>query len=347
MHLIFQPFHCFAWLLLGLVTLGNAQADTSSPAPAMVRAVLFLGPDCTECDEVIDFLLPSLVRHYGGRLEIAAFDTSQPGGASLLQSAVAAGTLEEPAVLPTVLVGGQVFTGLMGIAMHLGDDLETVATIPGASRWPELQGLEERLPQGLSDLRERLASAPGDEPFVAQAPGSSVPDRIANGLAVVVLVVMVLALVHSLVRVRRPGRQTGVTGALITAVVLVGLGVSAYTSYTSLAGIEPMCGPVGSCATVQNSEYAKLFGIPMGVLGLFGYSAILITWLAARRLSPIGGAWRWLPWALSLFGVVFSIRLTALEPFVIGHTCLWCLGSAITITAALWLLSGETRGPVR
>jgi uncharacterized membrane protein len=80
----------------------------------------------------------------------------------------------------------------------------------------------------------------------------------------------------------------------------------------------------------------------MGVVGLVGYGAILVTWLVARRASPRGGGWHWLPWGITLAGVLFSIRLTALEPFVIGATCIWCLGSAIAITVLLWLLSGET-----
>jgi uncharacterized membrane protein len=44
--------------------------------------------------------------------------------------------------------------------------------------------------------------------------------------------------------------------------------------------------------------------------------------------------------AMSLLGVVFSIYLTTLEPFVIGATCAWCLTSAIVQAAILWLASG-------
>jgi hypothetical protein len=35
--------------------------------------------------------------------------------------------------------------------------------------------------------------------------------------------------------------------------------------------------------------------------------------------------------------------LAALGYFVIGATCLWCLGSAVSIMVVLWLLSGDTR----
>ena len=40
------------------------------------------------------------------------------------------------------------------------------------------------------------------------------------------------------------------------------------------------------------------------------------------------------------FGVLFSSYLTYLEPFVIGATCLWCLTSALILTAMLWLAAG-------
>jgi uncharacterized membrane protein len=34
-------------------------------------------------------------------------------------------------------------------------------------------------------------------------------------------------------------------------------------------------------------------------------------------------------------GVLFSIYLTFLEPFVIGATCAWCLSSAVIMTLLL------------
>jgi len=340
MRLIALVLRQLVWLTLGLVALVGPLAKAADSGQVMVRAVLFHAPDCGECQEVFDFLLPALLEHYQGRIQIAAFDISHPAGAGLLRAASEARMVEQSTTLPVILAGGKAFAGLRSIALHLGDDFETLAALPEASQWPAVPGMAELAAEGLSNLQTRLESAPTDEGSGPQP--SSSADNIANGLAVVVLLVMALALLHSLVRVRRPAKPATGNGALITAVVLAGLLVSAYTAYTSVAEAELTCGPIGNCAAVQNSEYAKLFGIPMGVLGLLGYTSILVTWLAARRLSPKGGSWRWLPWALALFGVLFSLRLTALEPFVIGHTCLWCLGSALSVTATLWLLSGET-----
>ena len=44
--------------------------------------------------------------------------------------------------------------------------------------------------------------------------------------------------------------------------------------------------------------------------------------------------------ALALFGTLFSIYLTFLEPFVIGATCAWCLTSAVSMTLILLLVAG-------
>jgi uncharacterized membrane protein len=44
---------------------------------------------------------------------------------------------------------------------------------------------------------------------------------------------------------------------------------------------------------------------------------------------------------MSVLGVLFSVYLTFLEPFVIGATCAWCLSSAVLMTALMWLSAGD------
>jgi uncharacterized membrane protein len=89
---------------------------------------------------------------------------------------------------------------------------------------------------------------------------------------------------------------------------------------------------------VQQSPYAHLFGIiPIGVLGVMGYLAIGSVW----QFSIMGPSrWRkislFILWGLLLFGTLFSIYLTFLEPFVIGATCAWCLTSAVVMTLLFW-----------
>ncbi len=85
----------------------------------------------------------------------------------------------------------------------------------------------------------------------------------------------------------------------------------------------------------------------MGVLGLVGYGAILVSWLIALNRSTYGGGWHWLPWGIAMISVLFSLRLTVLSLFVIGATCVWCLGSAVAVSVLLWLLSGATSSRIR
>jgi uncharacterized membrane protein len=333
------------FLLLGLAALVSPARATDAEASApMVRALLFYAKDCPPCDAAFDYLLPALHEHYGKRLQIAAVDASRPEGEALYRAAGAHGAPPEWTGQPTAVVATRVIVGTDAIAAELGDAFETLATDPAAGRWPDLPGLPALLAEGLGTVQARIAAAPTLEgPATPRPEAAGDRDRIANALAVVVLVGMIGALAHALARVRRGGEPAGTGIWLIPALALVGIGVSAYTGYTSLAGVSPVCGPIGSCDLVQKSEYARLFGIPMGVLGVLGYAVTLGAWILGRRLSPAGGGWRWLPWAIAFAGVLFSIRLTALEPFVIGHTCLWCLASAISMTSLLWLLSGETR----
>jgi uncharacterized membrane protein len=123
---------------------------------------------------------------------------------------------------------------------------------------------------------------------------------------------------------------------------LIGFCVAGYLAYVETTQGTAVCGPVGDCNTVQQSEYARLFGIlPIGILGLAGYVMIFLAWLVARyasgRIMDLA--------AISLFimtvlGTLFSMYLTWLEPFVIGATCAWCLTSAILMTTLMLLSVG-------
>lgn len=121
--------------------------------------------------------------------------------------------------------------------------------------------------------------------------------------------------------------------------VIGGLAVAGYLTFIESTGAKVSCGPSGGCLAVQSSKYAILFGVlPVGILGLAGYVAILAAWLVAqfgpvslRKTASVG------MWALCIFGVLFSIYLTFLEPFVIGATCMWCLSSAVLMVILLLL----------
>jgi uncharacterized membrane protein len=179
-----------------------------------------------------------------------------------------------------------------------------------------------------------LLAAGADEEahgFVARV----LTDPRGNGLAILVLGGMIATVVRSLLA-RCPARATRTRPLdwLTPVLGLAGVGVASYLAHVEVRGVEAVCGPVGDCNTVQQSEWARLFGVvPIGVLGVLGFTAILLAW-AVRRWG-MGRAASWAAVALLAmtgFGVLFSIYLTFLEPFVIGATCLWCLSSALIMT---------------
>jgi uncharacterized membrane protein len=169
-------------------------------------------------------------------------------------------------------------------------------------------------------------------------------DPLGNGLAVVVLVLMLGVLGSVLARIpRRAGPRE--PGIWIPLLLVTGALVSAYLAYVETTGATAVCGPVGDCNTVQQSQYATLFGIvPIGVLGLVGYGLMLVLWVFGLEGRPSAGLARRLLLAAAIAGTVFSLYLTFLEPFVIGATCFWCLSSAAIVSALTWLSAAWTHG---
>jgi uncharacterized membrane protein len=124
---------------------------------------------------------------------------------------------------------------------------------------------------------------------------------------------------------RRAGGDRRLRLAALVLAVL-GIGVAGYLTYVHYEGIRPVCGIGGDCEKVQSSEWSELAGIPVALLGLLGYVAILASLLVRREEALIAGA------LLSLVGCGFSLYLTYRELFTIEAICQWCVASAILMT---------------
>jgi uncharacterized membrane protein len=107
----------------------------------------------------------------------------------------------------------------------------------------------------------------------------------------------------------------------------VGLGVASYLTYVHYSGTPPVCSAGGSCLKVQTSIYSKLAGVPVALMGLIGYIAILGSLLAPERETS-----RFATLALTLAGFGFSAYLTYRELFSIHAVCEWCVSSAVILT---------------
>jgi uncharacterized membrane protein len=121
----------------------------------------------------------------------------------------------------------------------------------------------------------------------------------------------------------------------ITMLVLTALGlvVASYLTYIHYAGIKPLCGRNGGgCEIVQTSQYSRLAGVPVALIGLLGYVAILGS-LVARESETS----RFATVAFTVVGFGFSAYLTYRELFTIHHICEYCVSSAVIVTILMCL----------
>jgi uncharacterized membrane protein len=123
---------------------------------------------------------------------------------------------------------------------------------------------------------------------------------------------------------------------------LAGLGVAGYLTWVHYWELEPICaGGSGGCEKVQNSDYAELAGVPVALLGLIGYGAILASLAIPGDLGRFSGL------VLALAGFGFSAWLTYVELFEIDAICQWCVASAAIMTALAVLTSLRFAAPPR
>lgn len=116
------------------------------------------------------------------------------------------------------------------------------------------------------------------------------------------------------------------------ALTVLGIGIASYVTYVHYAGIKPACTAGESCTKVQTSVYSELAGVPVALMGLIGYLAILATLLAPESENT-----RFATLVLTLGGFGFSAYLTYRELFSIHAICEWCVTSAIVMTVLMLL----------
>jgi uncharacterized membrane protein len=344
-----------------------ALAQTDADEDPVVRAVLFYSPTCGHCELVIHDHLPVIFDQYGGEHAVLFDDTIPPKEVAFYL--MTNGTLEILLVDASVETGGIMFAedslrlGISrpGVPRLDVSDIYLVGSeqIPdefpgiieeglesGGIPWPPVAGIEDALASipGAAESDQSAGENTSNDPAetLPIAADETVGDRIArdpfgNGLAIAVLVGLLVSLVLVPIMVLR-GSLHGGPPWVVPVLAVVGMGVSLYLGGVETSGVEAVCGPVGDCNAVQQSAYASLFGVPIGVLGVIAYAGLIVGWIVARASKGrIADGAAVLVAAIAFGGTAFSIYLTFLEPFVIGATCMWCLTSALCIVGLLWL----------
>lgn len=340
-------FVLFALLLW--VTFPMHRANAQQP---VVRAVLFFSETCGHCHEVMEKYLPPLAQKYGQQLDIVGVDVNHELGMEIYQSMLVRYNVPDERVgVPTLVVGSEVLVGAVEIPEKLPGIIEQ-GLASGGIDWPEIPGLNGALaaqtapasqPIGTSQQQTSQPADKDPRPIFLQR---FMMDPIANSLAVAALLGMLASVIvvgYNFLR-GTDNRLFRWPDWAIPVLAVLGMGAAFYLSFVEITKTEAICGPIGNCNSVQESPYAFLFGvIPIGALGLVGYATILATWLF-RRYGPHNWSkfFTLAIWTFAWFGILFSIYLTFLEPFVIGATCAWCLGSAVIMTLIFLASTGPS-----
>lgn len=346
--------------LAGLAEALETSHNTTESTPAslpVVQAVLFYRSACSHCQKLTEEVIPPLREKYGAQLEIFGVDVSTPEGEAVYQAAIDRFKIEKIGV-PTLILGDHVLVGTAEIQEGFATIIEGYFK-QGGMGWPDIPGLQEAILNASdAEVSSGTASPSGTDAPITATPGilgvvdepSGWLDRFrldpaGNTLSVVVLIGMIgsVVWVATLFKKGRSVRRPESGSWIIPLLCVIGLAVAGYLAYVETTQTTAVCGPVGDCNTVQQSEYARLFGVlPVGVLGLAGYAVIFIAWLFSRNVRVDVAAYGSLILLILTFsGTLFSIYLTFLEPFVIGATCIWCLTSAVLTTALLLLSAGS------
>jgi uncharacterized membrane protein len=123
------------------------------------------------------------------------------------------------------------------------------------------------------------------------------------------------------------------------ALALLGAADSAYLAWVKLVKTRLLfCSATGGCETVNTSIYSEINGIPIALLGLGAYLAIVALLALEDRVGVLEMYSPLAVFGLALTGTLYSAYLTYVEFYVLHAVCPYCLTSAVLITA-IWILA--------
>lgn len=125
---------------------------------------------------------------------------------------------------------------------------------------------------------------------------------------------------------------------LILVLAFFGLANSLYLAQHAITGTPLLCNiaNLDGCNIVADSEYSRLFGVPLSEYGVLFYSILFV--LAALELVLFDRLLRRVLQGIALLCILASIYFVALQIFFIGAFCIYCVVSAV-ITLLIFILA--------
>ena len=373
-----MPYRIIRLSLLYLLILVNNRTTWISHVPVVsesgvaqlssrpvVHGVMFWMEGCSNCEKVIKETLPPLQAKYGDQLDLLLVEIVTQADVDKLYAVGAAfGIPKDRVGVPFLILGEQVLIGSVQIPTQLPGLIDKYLAAGGLG-YPKNPILNGLLPTPSTTGVDLCAPSSPCVEATKQAQNSSAsiiivpvassrsdptqssdqPQSSGFSLAILILIGMGGALVYTIIIFIRAysGQRASSRAAWLDYVMpvlaLIGLGVAGYLTYVETQSVSAVCGPIGDCNSVQTSPYAKVLGVlPVGLLGAFGYIAILVVWFYGRFRSDRLSEYAPLAiFGMTFFGTLYSLYLTFIELFVIKAVCIWCLSSTVIITLLMLL----------
>ncbi|MFN8387999.1 MAG: vitamin K epoxide reductase family protein [Anaerolineales bacterium] len=119
---------------------------------------------------------------------------------------------------------------------------------------------------------------------------------------------------------------------LALALTIIGLLVSIYMTIFKITSNAKMCIGSKDCSVVNASIYSEVNGIPVAVIGVAGYLALLAVQWLERKPGFFQENGSMVFFALSVTGFLFTLYLIYVEIVLIKAYCPFCITSQVTMT---------------
>jgi len=116
------------------------------------------------------------------------------------------------------------------------------------------------------------------------------------------------------------------------ALAVLGLLVSIYMTVYKITSNDSMCLGSGDCSTVNASKYSEVNNIPVAVLGVIGYAAILAVHFLENRNRFFKQNSTLMIFGMALTGFIFTIWLIYVEIALLKALCPFCITSQAAMT---------------
>ena len=124
-------------------------------------------------------------------------------------------------------------------------------------------------------------------------------------------------------------KKTAIAPYLMLLFAFIGIADAFYDSYAIYTGRLLWCPPpIDGCNVVAGSPYARIFGVPLGYIGLV-YYLYMFALAALLALDPFSRGLRLGALLYAALGVIFSICFMYISFFFIHAFCIYCMISAV------------------